>query len=713
MPFLLHSLQSTTLLKRGLMTAALLGLSLLPVEAFATANLTELRYDADRRLLLLTLSEPTTGTVYSLNLQDRQRVLVDIQDARAESNWKQPNSLMQTLASQWPQLKNASLTAFSADKPMLRLSLDLPVGTSGQRPQLVMRGNVLEVTVFPDKLQAREPLAGKVPPNSKAVPATNTVKPAASPQPTKVYTLDSANAEQYGDSPNSPKRDFELLKASYQKLQQENVHLQSRLAEMEAKASTASPEKAAAPTANQTGASHSSSSEASLRKSIAALQKQLTEQKQKTAEAVAQVDSMTEVLATRDREFVELKRQMASRSTASPAGQPSGSDAELQSLKSEVIRLKAENLRLQSQPNSGSTANSGDVSTAALEKRLQEAGRQLSEAFNTINEQNRRISSLKEKVEQAEANVDANARSQITDLKARLDEKEHLIASLNARLGQSAPASAKSPVTAANGSSADALRAQLAKAEQRIRELEARPSAVTLDNGSSPATGSPANSPDNRVDQGLALLRANKPAEAKAMFEAALAQDARNMRAKVALADWHISKNQPSEAIQLLSPEVDAPGATLALYNSLGKAYMMADQMEQAGKTFSKGFSIDLLTNLATSLKRQGKNSQAEQVLRSALALQPEDPLLWFNLGNLYNSMQQMEPARDAYLKAVSLKSDFAQAQYNLGLICAQTGQNTEAIAALERYLVLEKQSPNRKAVQEYINRLKKGQTKS
>jgi Flp pilus assembly protein TadD len=175
----------------------------------------------------------------------------------------------------------------------------------------------------------------------------------------------------------------------------------------------------------------------------------------------------------------------------------------------------------------------------------------------------------------------------------------------------------------------------------------------------------------------------------------------------ISLAQALVHEQQYDEAIQALETFLDQEPGNKEAYSQLGKAYLLAGRIEDANQMFATAMPTATMSNYATSLKKLGRMSEAERVLKMALEIQPNDTDLLFNLGNLYNTTNQFGLAKDTYLKALDKKPDFAEAHYNLGLLYSKTNEPKSAVTHLERYLELSPDSPNKDAVKNFLKKLK------
>jgi hypothetical protein len=100
----------------------------------------------------------------------------------------------------------------------------------------------------------------------------------------------------------------------------------------------------------------------------------------------------------------------------------------------------------------------------------------------------------------------------------------------------------------------------------------------------------------------------------------------------------------------------------------------------------------ETLEKMESALAR-GDVAAAEKALLAALEQRPEDPLLLFNLGVLYERNARLEEALAAYRRAVAAQPEYVDAWINLGTIYARRGDFTRAREAWERALSLDPES--------------------
>ncbi len=86
---------------------------------------------------------------------------------------------------------------------------------------------------------------------------------------------------------------------------------------------------------------------------------------------------------------------------------------------------------------------------------------------------------------------------------------------------------------------------------------------------------------------------------------------------------------------------------------------------------------------------QHGFLDQAEQSFRQAIAVKPDDPDAYYNLGTLYLRRNALPEAQQFLEQTVKLRPNYPEAWNNLGMIAAQDGKNEEAIRNFQQSLLL------------------------
>jgi predicted O-linked N-acetylglucosamine transferase (SPINDLY family) len=83
------------------------------------------------------------------------------------------------------------------------------------------------------------------------------------------------------------------------------------------------------------------------------------------------------------------------------------------------------------------------------------------------------------------------------------------------------------------------------------------------------------------------------------------------------------------------------------------------------------------------------RNQAAADLLRRAVAIDPDSVAYHSNLGEAYRRLGRLREAVEALLRALALKRDFAEGFYNLAVVLQQNGELEGAIAHFERAVEL------------------------
>jgi len=89
------------------------------------------------------------------------------------------------------------------------------------------------------------------------------------------------------------------------------------------------------------------------------------------------------------------------------------------------------------------------------------------------------------------------------------------------------------------------------------------------------------------------------------------------------------------------------------------------------GKVYLRELTLEELIatmrgNLGVAYWKAGQNNKAIELIRTALKLQKDNPLMWSNLGSFYGSEDRDKEAIECFLKAISIDPDQAQFHSNL-----------------------------------------------
>lgn len=150
-----------------------------------------------------------------------------------------------------------------------------------------------------------------------------------------------------------------------------------------------------------------------------------------------------------------------------------------------------------------------------------------------------------------------------------------------------------------------------------------------------------------------------------------------------------------------------------SLYLSLARMETSQNKLDEAQKYI--GNSLQLKSNYTEAIfllsqiqVTQGKIKEAIVSTQVATQINPENPLLFFQLGFLYYNDKNYQSAIDSLTKAIELNNQYANARYFLGLSYARLGKNAEATAQFEELI---KTNPENQEVADILSNLRSNRT--
>ncbi|HYG73503.1 MAG TPA: tetratricopeptide repeat protein [Planctomycetota bacterium] len=91
--------------------------------------------------------------------------------------------------------------------------------------------------------------------------------------------------------------------------------------------------------------------------------------------------------------------------------------------------------------------------------------------------------------------------------------------------------------------------------------------------------------------------------------------------------------------------------------------------------------------NLALCLMRRNQHSEAAQLMRELIQLEPKEPFWWIVLGVMHRSVNETSDAHAAFRKALELGAAAPRVALHIGLTFARDRRDAEAIKQLDRAL--------------------------
>jgi tetratricopeptide (TPR) repeat protein/peroxiredoxin len=139
----------------------------------------------------------------------------------------------------------------------------------------------------------------------------------------------------------------------------------------------------------------------------------------------------------------------------------------------------------------------------------------------------------------------------------------------------------------------------------------------------------------------------------------------------------------------------DDPSSAEAAYG-IGSVYLRQDKNSAARASFERAIKLkasypatmaDAWNNIGVLATREEHAEESVRCFEEALNLNPHHLLALDNLGNAYRLQKRWDDARKVLERALEVASDDPEANYSLGMVFAQTDDNTHAYKYLQRAL--------------------------
>jgi len=142
-------------------------------------------------------------------------------------------------------------------------------------------------------------------------------------------------------------------------------------------------------------------------------------------------------------------------------------------------------------------------------------------------------------------------------------------------------------------------------------------------------------------------------------------------------------------------------GAVYALKSDTDRAIADYDQAIKLKPDYAVAYM-----NRGSAFAYKGDTARAIADYDQALKLKPDYAEAYYNRGTVYAGKGEYDRAIADYDQALKIKPDYADAYINRGSAFANKGDTARAIADYRRYLELRPNAPDRKAVEEAIQKL-------
>ena len=187
-----------------------------------------------------------------------------------------------------------------------------------------------------------------------------------------------------------------------------------------------------------------------------------------------------------------------------------------------------------------------------------------------------------------------------------------------------------------------------------------------------------ANNPESYVLLGRVQWQQNKPAEARASFEQALARAPDDVTALAALVELDLSEKQPEAALQRAQARAAKTPPSAPAQFLLARVYTARKDWDHAEAALLKALELDPKYAPANDLLvsndiAAGKLPAALQRINALLAKDPNNVPALMTSALIYDRQKDSVKARDAYEKILTLSPDSPSVLNNLAYLYAQS----------------------------------------
>jgi tetratricopeptide (TPR) repeat protein len=183
------------------------------------------------------------------------------------------------------------------------------------------------------------------------------------------------------------------------------------------------------------------------------------------------------------------------------------------------------------------------------------------------------------------------------------------------------------------------------------------------------------------LEMGVIDLSEKKNKEAAEMFQRAWEAAPNNIRGLLGESRAYLLDNQPDKSVQLVETEAKKKPENLDLQRELGNSEMSASQYDKAIGTYQEllakvsdhRMQADLWTRIGESYLRKGDIQQSINSLEKSHQDQPSNPSITTNLGMLYELQNKSDVARKYYEMSIKTDPNNPLALNNLAYLITQT----------------------------------------
>lgn len=160
------------------------------------------------------------------------------------------------------------------------------------------------------------------------------------------------------------------------------------------------------------------------------------------------------------------------------------------------------------------------------------------------------------------------------------------------------------------------------------------------------------------------MRRGNDDAAMKAL-QTAVSLSPNNPSRQVEFGKLLINAGRMEEADQAFKHALKVSSKNADMHTAIGEAYLAAGHDDKAAEAFRGSLTItediNVYNRLGIALRRKKRFKEAIQEYRKALAIAPNDEVLYYNIGKAFLDDQQREAAIIAFKKALQIDPEFME----------------------------------------------------
>ena len=192
-----------------------------------------------------------------------------------------------------------------------------------------------------------------------------------------------------------------------------------------------------------------------------------------------------------------------------------------------------------------------------------------------------------------------------------------------------------------------------------------------------------------------AYARTRQLSKAFPWYEEAMRRKPESLPVRLNYAAALSESGRAADVVKVLGAARSTAGQDSALLNALGSAYLDLGRLGEATAAFHRALAVDpelpeVYVNLGTALSRAGEQAAAIDALRNAIRLAPDLAAAHNNLATIFGQVGDFKQAQLHFQDAIRMKPNYAEAHYNYGSALASARMFESAKQELKTALSLD-----------------------